>query len=168
MCDFLGKGLPKSKTFLVCSELASSTLNGHLFWSRETDNRKLLYFVHRVVLVSFSEKNTPLAFPNNLPPLPHSHTKKWQREAAELFGRWQQGGVDGNVKALAEAHPLTSVAATAVAAVAAGGGQWRLLCSARVGVGPLTRWLALLARGPGWQGGGSGARFAWLALGSGR
>jgi hypothetical protein len=25
--------------------------------------------VHRVVLVPFSEKNTPLAFPNNLPPL---------------------------------------------------------------------------------------------------
>ncbi len=39
---------------------------------------------------------------------------------------------------------------------------------ARIGVGPLTRWLALRARGPGWQGGGSGTRFAWLALGSGR
>jgi hypothetical protein len=31
-------------------------LNGHLFWSRETDNRKLFYSVHRVVLVPFSEK----------------------------------------------------------------------------------------------------------------
>ena len=37
------------------------------------------------------------------------------------------------------------------------GGQWLLLCSARVGVGPLTRWLALRARGPGWQGGGAAA-----------
>jgi hypothetical protein len=43
----------------------------------------------------------------------------------------------------------------------------RLLCLARVRVGPLTCRLALRARGPGWQGGGSSTRFAWLALGSG-
>ncbi len=55
MCDFLVKGLPKSKTLLVCSEPASSTLNGHLFWSQEKDNRKSFYYVHRVVLVPFSE-----------------------------------------------------------------------------------------------------------------
>jgi hypothetical protein len=36
---------------------------------------------------------------------------------------------------------------------AAGGGQRHLLCSACVGVRPLTRQLALHARGPGWQGG---------------
>jgi hypothetical protein len=47
------------------------------------------------------------------------------------------------------------------------GGQLRLLCLARVRVGPLTCRLALRARGPGWQGGGSSTRFAWLALGSG-
>ncbi len=164
MCDFLAKGLPKSKTLLVCSEPASSKLNGHLFWSQKTDNRKSFYSVHRVILVPFSEKNTPLAFPNSLPPLPHSHTKKWQRKAAELFGRRQQGSVNGNVKALAMAHLWTLVAATAAAAAAAGGGQWRLLCLARVRVGPLTCWLPLRAHGPGWQGGGSGTCFAWLAL----
>ncbi len=83
----------------------------------------MFYSVHRVVLVPFSETNTPLAFPNNLPPLPHSHTKKWQRKAAELFGRRRQGSVDGNVKASAAAHPWTSAVATAAAAAAAGGGQ---------------------------------------------
>jgi hypothetical protein len=59
------------------------------------------------------------------------------------------------------AHPWMLTAA-AVAAAVAGGGQQRLLCLAPVRVGPLTRWLALGAHGPGWQGGGSGARFAWL------
>ncbi len=34
-------------------------------------------------------------------------------------------------------------------AAPAGGGQRRLLCLAHVGAGPLTRWLALCARGPG-------------------
>ncbi len=110
-------------------------------------------------------KNTPLAFPNNLPPLPHSHTQKWQRKAAELFGRQWQSGVDGNVKALAAAHPWTLAAATAAAAAAAGGGQWRLLCSARVGVRPLTRWLTLCAHGPGQQGVGSSARLLGLRWG---
>ncbi len=41
----------------------------------------------------------------------------------------------------------------AAAAAAAGGGQRRLLRSACIGVGPLMRWLALRAHGPGWQGG---------------
>ena len=87
------------------------------------DNRKLFYSVHRVVLVPFLEKNTSLAFSNNLPPLPQSHTKKWQCKAAELFGKQRQGGVDGNVKALAAAHPWTLAAAMAAAAAAAGGGS---------------------------------------------
>jgi hypothetical protein len=43
-----------------------------------------------------------------------------------------------------------------------GGGQWFLLCSACVRVGTLTHRLALRARGPGHQGGCSGACFAWL------
>ncbi len=61
------------------------------------------------------------------------------------------------------AHPWTlAVAAAAAAAAAAAGGQQRLLCSACVRVGPLTRQLVLGARGPGQQGGGSGACFAWL------
>ncbi len=80
-----------------------------------------------------------------------------------MFGRRRQGSVDGNVKAAAAAHPWTLVAVMAAAVAAAGGGQWRLLCSARVGAGPLTRWLALRARGPGWQGGG-GAALALLGL----
>jgi hypothetical protein len=45
----------------------------------------------------------------------------WQRKAAELFGQWWQGVVDGNVRALAAAHPWMS-AAVAAAAAAAGGG----------------------------------------------
>ncbi len=89
----------------------------------------------------------------------------WQRKAPELFGRWRQDGVDGDVRALAAAHPWTLAAGAAAAA--AGGGQRRSLCSAHVGVGPLTHRLALRAHGPGWQGGGSGACFAWLALGLG-
>ncbi len=74
-----------------------------------------------------------------------------------MFGRRQQGSIDGDVKALAAAHPWTSAAAMAAAAAAAGGGQWRLLCLARVRVRPLTHWLALRACGPGWQGGGAAA-----------
>jgi hypothetical protein len=89
----------------------------------------------------------------------------WQRKAAELFGRRQQGGVNGNVRALAAAHPWTLAAA---AAAAAGGGQRCLLCLACVKVGLLTHQLMLRARGPGRQGGGSGTRFSWLASGSGR
>jgi hypothetical protein len=58
----------------------------------------------------------------------------WQPEAAELFERQWQGGVDGNVRASAAAHPWMLAAAAAVAA-AAGGRQWRLLCSACVGAG---------------------------------
>ncbi len=65
--------------------------------------------------------------------------------------RRRQGSVDGNVRALAAAYLWMS----AVAAAAAGGGQRRLLCSACVGVGPLTRRLALRPHGPGWQGGGA-------------
>jgi hypothetical protein len=90
----------------------------------------------------------------------------WQRKAAELFGRQRQGGVDGNVRASAAVHPWTLV--VAAAAAEAGGGQRRLLCLACVGVGPLMHWLALRAHGPGWQGGGSGTRFAWLASRLGR
>ena len=79
-----------------------------------------------------------VAFPNNLPPLPHSPFphKKWQREAAELFGRRWQGGVDGNVKALAAVQPLTlavALAAAAAAAVGAGGGSGT--CFARLASG---------------------------------
>ncbi len=79
----------------------------------------------------------------------------WQRKAAELFGRRWQGSIDGNVRALAAAHPWMSGAA-AVATVA-GGGQRRLLCLACVGVGQLTCRLALHARSPGRQGGGEAA-----------
>ncbi len=167
MCDFLAKGLPRSKTLIVCSEPASSMLNGHLFWSQETDNRKSFYSVHRVVLVPFSEKNTPLAFPNNLPPLPHSHTKNGSakqqsclggggRAASIAMSRRQRRHIHGHRRRRRRRGRRRQ-----------GGGQWRLLCSARVGVGPLMRWLMLRARGPGWHGGGSGARFAWLVSGSG-
>jgi hypothetical protein len=53
------------------------------------------------------------------------------------------------------AHPWTSAAVTALA----GGGEQRSLCLARVGVGPLTRWLALHACSPGQRWGRvSGAR----------
>jgi hypothetical protein len=48
-----------------------------------------------------------------------------------------------------------------------GGGRC-LLHLARVGVGPLTRRLALHACDLGWQGGDSSARFTWLVSGSGR
>ncbi len=100
-----------------------------------------------------------------------------QCKAVELFGRGQLGGVDGDVKASAAAHPWTLavaaavvgvLAAAAAAAAAAGGGQLRLLCSACIGVGSLTCRLVLCARGPGRQGGGSSAHFAWLPSGLGR
>jgi hypothetical protein len=88
----------------------------------------------------------------------------WQCKAAELFGQWRQGGIDGNVRALAAVHPWTLEAAAA--ATAAGEGQRHLLCSACVGVGLLTRWLALRACGLGRQGEGSSACFTWLVSGS--
>jgi hypothetical protein len=80
----------------------------------------ILLYVCRVVLVPFSEKKShPLLHQIICPPYQFPH-KKWQREAAELFGRRRQGGGDGNVRALAAAHLWTSVAAAA-AAVAGGG-----------------------------------------------
>jgi hypothetical protein len=90
----------------------------------------------------------------------------WQREAAELFGRRWQGSVNGNVRASSAVH-LWMWAAAGAAVAAAGGGQRCLLCLACVGVRLLMHQLALRACGPGRQGGGSGARFAWFALGSG-
>ncbi len=100
--------------------------------------------------------------PNNLPPLPHSHTQKWQHAAAELFEQRRQGSSNGNVRALAAAHPWMSVAA---AAVAAGGGQGHLLRSACAGVGWLTHRAMLLACGPRWQGGAAGLSSLGLCWG---
>ncbi len=159
----------------------------------------VLLYVRRVILVPFSEKKLHpflcqvcrcmsldylslcLACTNFLRPsssfvsdgfvcfpAPFPY-KKWQRAAAELFGRRQQGGGNGNVRVLAAAHPWTLVAVVAAAAAAvAGGGQRRLLCSAFIEVGPLMHRLALRARSPGRQGGSSGACFTWLASGLGR
>jgi hypothetical protein len=95
--------------------------------------KTVLLYICRVVLVPYSEKNTPLALPN-LPPLPIP-TQKRQHAAAELFGQRRQGGGNGNVRTLAAVHPWKSVA---------------------VGVGGVA------------AGGGGGACFAWLVLGSGR
>ncbi len=85
-----------------------------------------------------------------------------------MFGRQQQGSVNGNVKALAAAHPWTSAAATAAATAAAGGGA---LALALLGLrrGRAADALARAAHSwPRVAGGGSGARFAWLVSGSGR
>jgi hypothetical protein len=86
-----------------------------------------------------------------------SHGRWWWRR----WRRRQQGG--GTALALLGSHWGHATEALACAVClqprAAGGGQQHLLCLACVGVGPLVRWLALRARGPGRRwGGGSGIR----------
>ncbi len=117
----------------------------------------VLLNVRRVVLVPFSEKIHPSLFQTICPPYPIP-TQKRQRKAAELFGRRQQGGIDGNVKALGAAYPWTSAAAAAAAAVA-------VAAAAAVAVAAAAVAAAVAAAAAG---GGSGACFAWLASGSGR
>ncbi len=91
----------------------------------------------------------------------------WQHEAAELFGRRWQGGVDGNVRTLAAAHPWMSAAVVAAAAAAGrGAALLALLGLCRGGAADASACFARLL--PRAAGGVSGACFAWLALGSGR
>ncbi len=94
----------------------------------------VLLYVHKVVLVPFSEKSIPLALPNNLPPLPistqkmatHSSGVVWAAAAEQQ--QWQCQGIGSGASVA-----VGVVAATTAAAVAAGGGD--SACFARLALG---------------------------------
>ncbi len=131
----------------------------------------VLLYVRRVVLVPFSEKITPLASPNDLPPIPIPTQKMAARSSRVIWmaaaGRWQWQcqGVGGGASV-----DVGGGGGSGGGGGGSGGrrGERRSLCLARFGVGPLTHRLALRACGPGWQGGDSSNHFAFLVLGSGR
>ncbi len=89
--------------------------------------------------------------PNNLPPLPHSHTKNGSAQQRNCLG--------GSSRAAAMA--MSGRWRRRIRGLGGGGGgggggrgwQQHSLRSAHIGVGLLMRRLALCPRGPGWHGG---------------